>query len=70
MEKKIIEFNYTEIEKCKFYQHESLILIDNIDINKIAVYLIRSLLLKRILNILLAIKVIKKLDLYACFCQK
>ena len=56
MNKKIIKFGDTEIEKQKFQQHESSILINNIDINKI----IGSLLVKRVLNILLVTSMLKK----------
>ena len=37
MDKKIIKFGDTEIEKYKFYQYKSPSLIDNIDLNKIVV---------------------------------
>ena len=37
MDKKIITFDDTEIEKYKFYQCKSLISIDNTDFNKIVV---------------------------------
>ena len=37
MDKEIIKFDDTEIEKYKFHQHKSPILIDNININKIVV---------------------------------
>ena len=37
MEKSIIIFGGIEIKKQKFYQHERCILMNNIDINKIAV---------------------------------
>ena len=37
MDKKIIRFDDTEIEKHKFHQHKSSFLIDNIDINNIVV---------------------------------
>ena len=37
MDIKIINFDDTEIEKYKFYQDKSPILINNIDINKIVV---------------------------------
>ena len=37
MDKKIITFDDTEIQKCKFHQNKSLILINVIDINKIVV---------------------------------
>ena len=35
MDKKVIMFDDTETEKCEFCQHKSLILLSNIDINKI-----------------------------------
>ena len=35
IDKKIIKFSDTQIEKHKFHQHKSPILINNIDINKI-----------------------------------
>ena len=37
MDKKIIKFDDTEIEKYKFKQYKRPILIDNIDVNKIVV---------------------------------
>ena len=37
MEKKIVKFGDLEIEKQTFHQHKIPILIENIDINKIAV---------------------------------
>ena len=37
MDKKIIKFDDTEIEKYKFDQYKRPILIDNIDVNKIVV---------------------------------
>ena len=49
----------TEIEKYKLYQHKNPILIDNIDVNKIVVSH-KFFIVKRILNILLAIKMLKK----------
>ena len=66
---KIINFGDIEIQKQTFYQHEEPISIKNIDINKIVVS-IRSLLAKKNLNILLATKMLKKLDLYVNFSQK
>ena len=52
-----------KLKKYKFHQHESPISIDNIDIDKIVVSNKVSLV-KRILNILLAITMLKKLNLY------
>ena len=37
MDKKIIKFNDTEIEKYKFHQHKIPLSINNININKIVV---------------------------------
>ena len=66
MEKKtIIKFGDTEIQKQKFHQYKGRIAIKIIDINKIVV-----LLVKKGLNILLATKMLKKLDLYVYFSQK
>ena len=72
MNKKIKKFDDTEIENCNFHQHKRPISIDNIDFNKIVVSnkIIRSLLIKRILNTLWAVKMLKKLDIYAYFFQK
>ena len=52
MDEKIIKFDETEIEKCKFHQRKNPFLIDDIDIDKIVVSN-KSFLVKRILNILL-----------------
>ena len=68
MEKIIIKFGDTEIEKQIFQQHKRPISIKNIDINKIK-DVMRSLLVKRVLNISLAIKMLK-LDLHLRFFQK
>ena len=57
-EKNNYNFGDTEIKKQKFHQYKRPISMKNMYINKI-VYLIRSLLLKRVLNILLAIKLLK-----------
>ena len=37
MDKKIIKFDYTEIEQYEFLQYKNVILISNIDINEIVV---------------------------------
>ena len=61
MDKKIINFDDTKNDKYKFHQYKSPNLIDNIDTNKIAVqYLTSSLSVERIINILLAAKMLKK----------
>ena len=65
---KVIKFGDIEIQKQKFHQHKAPISIKNIDINKII--LIRFLLVKRLLNISLATKMVKKLNPYVYFSQK
>ena len=37
MDKKVIKFDDTEIEKYEFYKHKNAILINDIDINEIVV---------------------------------
>ena len=37
MDKKILKVSDTETKKHKFHQHKSLILINNVDINKIVI---------------------------------
>ena len=66
MDKKIMNLDDTEIEKYKFHQYKRLISIDNREVNK--QYLIKSFLVKIILNILLDTKMLK--NLYAYFFQK
>ena len=48
----------TEIKKHKFHYHKNLILIEDIDINKIIVS-DKLFLVNRVLNILLAVKIMK-----------
>ena len=69
MDKNIIKFDSTEIEKYKFHQHKSSFLIANIDINKIVVSSKVSFG-KRVLNILLAMKMLKKIRPSCMFFQK
>ena len=69
MDKKIIQFDDTEIEKYKFHQYKSSILIGNIDINKIVVLNMVSFG-KKDFNILVAIEILKELDLYEYYFQK
>ena len=69
MEKTIIKFGDIEIEKQKFHQHKRSILIKNIDIKKIVVCTKVSFGKNRVLNISLAIKMLK-LDIYVYFSQK
>ena len=66
MDKKIMNLDDTEIEKYKFHQYKRLISIDNREVDK--QYLIKSFLVKIILNILLDTKMLK--NLYAYFFQK
>ena len=63
MDKKIIKFGDTEIEKYKFHQYKISFLIDNIDINKIVVSN-KVFLGKRILNISLATKIFRPLCIF------
>ena len=69
MDKKIIQFDDTEIEKYKFHQYKSSISIGNIDINKIVVLNMVSFG-KKDFNILVAIEILKELDLYEYYFQK
>ena len=66
MDKKIMNLDDTEIEKYKFHQYKRLISIDNREVDK--QYLIKSFLVKIILNILLDTTMLKNLDAY--FFQK
>ena len=59
MEKKIIKFNDTGIEKYKFHQYKSPILINELNINKVVVSN-RFPFGKRDFNILLVTKIIQK----------
>ena len=68
---KIIKFSDIKIEKKKFHQRKKPISIKNIDTNKIAIsYPIRSLLVKKYLNISLTAKMLKILDLDVYFSKK
>ena len=69
MDKNIIKFDSTEIEKYKFHQHKNSFLVGNIDINK-TVLSSKVSFGKRVLNILLVMKMLKKLGLHACFFKK
>ena len=64
MDKKIIKFHDTGIEKYKFHQYKSPILIDNIDNNKIVVSNKVSFG-KKDFKYFIGYKDAKKLDLYA-----
>ena len=55
MDKEIIIFRDTEIEKYKFHHHKNAILIDDVNIDKI-------LITSKVINTLLAIKMMKKLS--------
>ena len=67
MDKKVIKFNETEMEK--FYQHKNPISIDNIDINKIVVSSKVSFG-QRDFKYFIGYKDAKKLDLYPYYPQK
>ena len=54
----ILNLIITKIKQCKFHQHKSPISIENTDINKIVLSKEVSFG-KRILNVLLAIKMLK-----------
>ena len=70
MEKTVIKFGDIEIEKQKFHQNKIPTFIKNVDINKIVVSNRVSFDKKKsVLNILLAIKMIK-LELYVYFSQR
>ena len=66
---KVLKFGDIEIEKQKFHKHKEPISIKIIDINKITVSNKISFG-KKDLNILLATRMLKKLDLYIYFSQK
>ena len=69
MVEKIIYFDDTEIEKHKFHQYKSPILIDNVDINKIVVSN-KSSFGKKDFKYFIGYKDTKKLDLYTFPFQK
>ena len=62
-------FDDTETEKCEFCQHKSLILLSNIDINKLIASNKVSFGKKNV-NIFMVVMMPRKLDLYAYFFQK
>ena len=61
--KKTTAFRCTEIEKHTFYYHKNPISMDDVDIHKIIVS-IKISLSKRVLNILLVPKILKKWSYY------
>ena len=69
MDKKIIQFDDTEIETYKFHQNKSPFSIDNIDINKIVVSNKVSFG-KKNFKYFIGYKDAKKLGLYPYFFQK
>ena len=69
MEKTVIKYGDIENQKQKFPQNEEPISIKITDINKIVVSNKVSLL-KKDLNLLLARKILKKLDLYVYISPK
>ena len=60
MDKEIVTFGDTEVEKDKFHQYKTPISIYNVDISEIVVSTV-FLLIKKVLNILLGTKMVKKL---------
>ena len=66
---KVLKFGDIVIEKQKFHKHKEPISIKNIGINKITVSNKISFG-KKDFNILLAKRMLKKLDLYVYFSQK
>ena len=70
MEKAVIKFGDIEIRKQNFHRHKRPFSIKNIDINKKGVSKKVFFSKKKELNISLAIKMLKKLDLYVYFSQK
>ena len=64
MDKEILTFGDIQVEKHKFHQYKSPISINGVDISKIIVSN-RVSLVKKVLNILLGTKKVKKLDLFA-----
>ena len=68
MDKK--RFDDTKIEEYKFHQNKISISINSIDINKIVVSNMFPFSIKNSLSILLGIKMLKKLDIYAYSLQK
>ena len=69
IEKTIIKFEDIEIEEQKFHQYQRSIPIKKIDINNIVVSN-KTSFGKKVLNVSLAIKMLKKLDVYAYLFQK
>ena len=69
MDKEIIKFDDTEIEKYKSHHCKRPISINNIDVNKIVISNKISLG-KEDFNYLLTIKMEKKIDFYVYFFQK
>ena len=59
MDKRIIAFIDTEIEKHKFHFNKNPISIDHVDFDEILLYAARFILVKRVLNILLFAKRMK-----------
>ena len=64
MDKKFIEFDNTGIEEFEFHQYKSLILLNDIDINKIVVSN-KIPFGKEDFNISLVTKILRKLNTYA-----
>ena len=62
MKKQIIMFGNIKIEKYKFHNHKSPILVDDEDIDKILIS--NKVSCKKVINILLVTKMKKKLNHY------
>ena len=69
MEITIIKFGDTEVEKHKFHQYKKLILIKNVDFNKIVVSN-KVYFGKKGFKYFISYKDAKKIDLYVYFFQK
>ena len=69
MEKAIIKFGHTKVEKHKFHQCKKLILIENVDFNKIVVSN-KVYFGKKGFKYFISYKAAKKIDLYVYFFQK
>ena len=69
---KVIKFGDNEIQKQKLHQHKEPVSIKKIDVNKIVVSnsICLVFLAKKDLNILLAIKMIRKIRPLCIFLQK
>ena len=69
MDKKLVKIDDTDIKEYEFHQHKSPISINNIDIDKIAVYS-KLPFGKQYFKYFIGYKDAEKLDLYAYSAQK